>query len=96
MPVPDDALSLHQRWERDVRRAALARAIVAAREQAGMTQVQLAAASGISRSAIVRLEKAEASISSDRLWSLAKALGTKPSALLAAAEADEDAAETLD
>lgn len=78
-----------------MRRAALARALVDAREKAGLNQSQLAQASGLSRSAVVRLEKGDASISSDRLWDLARALGTRPSVLLAAAEADEAAAETL-
>lgn len=79
-----------------MRREALAAALVAARELAGLNQSELAKASGLSRSAIVRLEKGEASISSDRLWDLARALGTRPSALYAAAEANEAAAETLE
>lgn len=79
-----------------MRREALAKAIIAAREKAGLNQSQLAQASGLSRSAIVRLEKGEASVSSDRLWDLARALGTRPSALLAVAEADDAAADTLD
>nr|WP_221247108.1 helix-turn-helix transcriptional regulator [Gordonia humi] len=82
--------------ERVVRRTALARALVEARQQAGLNQSQLAAASGLSRSAIVRLERGDASISSDRLWDLAKALGMRPSQIYAAAEADEAAAQTLD
>lgn len=79
-----------------MRRAALAKALIAAREQAGLNQSELAATSGLSRSAIVRLERGDASISSDRLWDLARALGTTPSAIYAAAEADEAAAQTLD
>lgn len=79
-----------------MRREALAKALVDARQRVGLTQIQLATASGLSRSAIARLEAGEASISSDRLWDLARALGTRPSALLAAAEADDAAAETLD
>ncbi len=61
-----------------------------------MTQTELAEKAGLSRSVIARLENATASISSDRLWTIAAALGTKPSALLAAAEADDEAAATLD
>ena len=95
MPVADHRLDPQQLRERDVRRDALARALVEARRHAGLTQVELAASSGLSRSAIARLEAGEASISSDRLWDLAKALGTRPSALLAAAEADDAAADTL-
>ncbi|GAC80860.1 helix-turn-helix domain-containing protein [Gordonia malaquae] len=96
MPAPDDRLTPRQRRDRVVRREALAAALVAAREQAGLNQSQLAQASGLSRSAVVRLEKGDASISSDRLWDLARALGTKPSALYPAAEANEAAGRTLD
>jgi len=96
VPAPDDRLTPRQRRDRVVRREALAAALVAAREQAGLNQSQLAQASGLSRSAVVRLEKGDASISSDRLWDLARALGTKPSALYPAAEANEAAGRTLD
>lgn len=96
MPVPDDALTPEQLVVRRVRRDALAQALVAARQRAGLTQERLAETSGLSRSAIARLEAGEASISSDRLWDLAKALGTTPSAIYAAAEADRAAAETLE
>lgn len=78
-----------------MRRSALAKAIREAREKAGLNQSELVTKSGLSRSAIVRLERGDASISSDRLWDLARALGTTPSALYAAAEADEAAADTL-
>lgn len=61
-----------------------------------MTQTELAERAGLSRSVIARLETGAASISSDRLWVLAAALGTKPSRLLAAAEADGEAAATLE
>nr|WP_270484840.1 helix-turn-helix transcriptional regulator [Gordonia jacobaea] len=96
MPVPDDALTPEQLVVRRVRRDALAKALVAARQRAGLTQERLAETSGLSRSAIARLEAGEASISSDRIWDLAKALGTRPSSLYAAAEADRAAAETLE
>lgn len=79
-----------------MRRSALAKALIEARERAGLNQSELATASGLSRSAIVRLERGDASISSDRLWDLAKALGVRPSQIYAAAEADDAAARTLD
>lgn len=78
-----------------MRRKALAEALVEARQVAGMTQHQLAEKSGVSRSAIARVEAGEASISSDRLWDLAVALGMRPSAIFLAAEADESAERTL-
>ncbi|WP_341257810.1 helix-turn-helix transcriptional regulator [Gordonia malaquae] len=95
MPAPDQRFTPQQLRERVVRRAALARALVEARERSGLNQSQLATISGLSRSAIVRLERGDASISSDRLWDLAKALGMRPSEIYAAAEADEAAADTL-
>lgn len=81
---------------RAVRRRALADAVISARTAAGLTQQQVAERSGLSRSAIARLEAGEASLSSDRIWDLGRALGLRPSAIFAAAEADEEAAETLE
>lgn len=96
MPAPDERLTIEQKRVRAVRRRALAEAVVEARKTAGLTQQALADRAGLSRSAIARLESGEASISSDRLWDLAVALGERPSTLFAAAEADEAAAGTLD
>lgn len=95
MPAPDARLSQQELRDRVVRRAALARALMEARLKAGLTQQELADRSGVSRSAIVRLEAGAVSVSSDRVWSIAKALNVRPSALWAAAEADEAAAATL-
>lgn len=78
-----------------MRREALAAALIRARRAADMTQTELATASGMSRSAIARLESGDASIGSDRLWDICVALGMRPSALFLIAEADEAAAETL-
>ena len=96
MPARDDRLDEDQLAVRRVRRQALAKALVTARHKAGLTQGQLAERSGLSRSAIARAEAGEASLSSDRFWDLAKALGIRPSALWLAAEADDAAAATLD
>ncbi len=95
VPAPDNRLTPRERQERRVRRAALAKALVDARHAAGLTQDQLAERSGLSRSAIARAEAGEASLSSDRFWDLARALGIRPSTLWLAAEADEAAADTL-
>ena len=78
-----------------MRRQALAAALVAARQSAGLTQAELAEAASMSRSAIARLEAGDAAIASDRLWDICVALGLRPSAFFQLAEADVDAAETL-
>lgn len=69
-----------------MRRDAVGEAIRQARIDAGMTQHQLADASGVSRPAIARIETGEASIQIDRLWDLAEALNTTPSTILSSAE----------
>lgn len=89
MPAPFDHLTPRQLRLRDVRRQALGEALAAARQRAGLTQGELAEASGVSRPTISRLEQGTSSISSDRLWELAIACGTTPAALFEAAQADE-------
>ncbi|MFW0786409.1 helix-turn-helix transcriptional regulator [Gordonia sp. CPCC 206044] len=69
-----------------MRRDAVGEAIRSARLTSGMSQQQLADASGVSRPAIARIETGEASTQIDRLWELAEALNTAPSTLLAVAE----------
>ncbi len=69
-----------------MRRDAVGAAIRRAREAANLTQDELAAASGVSRPAIARIELGNSSVQIDRLWDLASALQTTPSALLANAE----------
>lgn len=94
MPAPLHRLTTAQLAVRDVRRAALGRAIAAARRDAGLTQEQLAAASGLSRPTISRLELGTSSVSSDALWDLAAGLDTTPAALFERAQ-DDDAVRAL-
>lgn len=95
MPVADSHLTPQRLWDRDVRRRALAAVLVDARKAAGLTQAQVAERAGLARSTLAELEKGRASISSDALWEIAKALGRPLSELIAAVEADEAAAATL-
>ncbi|MCZ4579422.1 helix-turn-helix transcriptional regulator [Gordonia amicalis] len=96
MPKPKpDSLTPHQRWERDVRRAALAAALIAARERQGLTRAQLAERARIDRTMLYRVETGKTSLSVDLLWDVCRALHLAPSELLAAAEADDAAAQTL-
>ncbi len=69
-----------------MRRDAVGAAIRRARESAGMTRDDLAKVSGVSQPAIARIELGNSSVQIDRLWDLAEALSTTPSALLADAE----------
>lgn len=95
MPTSNEWLSQEQLQVRALRRRALAEAVIAARTQLGLSQSELARRAGLSRSAVVKLETGESGFGVDRLWDLAAALGLRPSALLALAEADEDALATL-
>lgn len=69
-----------------MRRDAVGAAIRRAREAAGMSQDDLAEASGVSRPVIARIELGNSGVQVDRLWDLAEALSMTPSALLADAE----------
>ncbi|WP_287004237.1 MULTISPECIES: helix-turn-helix domain-containing protein [Gordonia] len=88
MPAPSTHLTQHQLRVRDVRRKALGAALAAARQRAGITQDELADASGVSRPTISRIEQGTSSISSDRLWDLAYCCGTTPADLFIAAQID--------
>lgn len=78
---------LHQKWMKDpeYRKAhaalapefALARAVIEARVQAGLTQEQLAARMETTQSAIARLESGRSKPSTQTLAKLAAATGTR-------------------
>lgn len=88
-------LSERKLHERDVVRHAMARAIVEAREAAGLSQAAAARRAGLSRSSYINLELGEVGLTSDRFLALARALRTRPSVLWQAVEADEAAAALL-
>ncbi|MFQ6329632.1 helix-turn-helix domain-containing protein [Nocardia sp. CWNU-33] len=69
-----------------MRRDAVGAAVRRARESAGMTRDDLARVSGVSQPALARIELGTSSVQIDRLWDLAEALSTTPSALLVDAE----------
>ena len=78
---------LHEKWssEREYRKAyeelqpefELARALIAARSQAGLTQAQLAARMNTSQSVVSRLESGQAHPSTKTLERIARATGTR-------------------
>ncbi|MFT3900702.1 MAG: helix-turn-helix transcriptional regulator [Gordonia sp. (in: high G+C Gram-positive bacteria)] len=69
------------------RRQALANALLARRNELGLPQREVIdRTADLSRSQLQRLEQAQTTITVERLWSLAAALETTPSALLATAE----------
>jgi len=96
VPAPSAHLSPYARHVRRMRRLALGQALSDARYAAGMTQTELAEASGVSRPTISRLEQGDSSISSDRIWDLAFAVGVEPAELFVAASALLDADEVAD
>lgn len=67
-------------------REALGARIAAERERAELTQLQLAEAIGLERSAISRIEQGRQGVDSLQLAALAEALGRPPAALLGAEE----------
>ena len=83
MTTPDDQAQTDQ----SRRRKALADAILARRNELDIPQrVVIDKTPDLSRSQLQRLEQAQTTVSVERLWSLAEALDTTPSALLLAAE----------
>ncbi len=96
MPAPDSRLTKHQIEVRKVRREALGAAIRDARKAAGLTQAEVAERAEMARSTIIEVERGQKSLSSDALFTLAVALGTRLSEIIAAVEADPDAAATLE
>ncbi|MFT3714415.1 MAG: helix-turn-helix transcriptional regulator [Gordonia sp. (in: high G+C Gram-positive bacteria)] len=73
--------------DQTARRKALAAALLARRNELGVPQREIIDRTpDLSRSQLQRLEQAQTTVSVERLWSLALALDTTPSALLQAAE----------
>ncbi|ANI91222.1 helix-turn-helix transcriptional regulator [Dietzia timorensis] len=95
MPVSDSRLTPQQLRGRDVRRKALAAVLIDSRKAAGLTQAQLAERAGLARSTIITIEQGKAGISSDALWEIAKAVERPLSEIIAAVEADDAAAASL-
>ena len=82
-----DFRQLHEKWSRDPDylkgyeemrpEFELARALIAARSQAGLTQAQLAARMETSQSVVSRLESGQAHPSTKTLERIARATGTR-------------------
>ncbi len=82
-----DFRQLHEKWSRDPGylkgyeemrpEFELARALIAARSQAGLTQAQLAARMETSQSVVSRLESGQAHPSTKTLERIARATGTR-------------------
>jgi transcriptional regulator with XRE-family HTH domain len=67
---------------------ALARNVVAARAETGMSQRGLAARAGMARAYLVRIEQGDANVGLGMLMVLARALGKKPADLIRTIPAD--------
>ncbi|MFJ7619806.1 helix-turn-helix domain-containing protein [Rhodococcus erythropolis] len=88
MPASDADLTAAYLRVRGMRRRALGAVIRAAREKSGLSQVELAAVTGISRHTLSRLENGAGDLIMSRFWDLAIALGTTPADLMAQAQAE--------
>ncbi|WP_353649713.1 helix-turn-helix transcriptional regulator [Nakamurella sp. A5-74] len=74
MPTDSSRLDADQLRRRDARRRALGFWVRVLRTDAGLTQEQLAHASGLDRTTIVHLEAGRRPLLTDRLWDLTAAL----------------------
>lgn len=67
---------------RTLRRRRFGQRLRETRERAGLTQEGLANVSGLSRTMIVEVEAGRRGVMLDRLWDLARALGSDPTDLV--------------
>ena len=63
------------------RRRAFGRRVASLRHERGLSQERLALDAGLDRSYMGRIERGEVSVSLDRIWGIADALGVKPAEL---------------
>ena len=75
MPTPRSHLTLKQERERAARRARFGARIRELRQEAGLTQEQVALAAGLDRPFLVQIEGGKRSLLVERLPDLAQALG---------------------
>lgn len=87
VPIPDPPTSQRELDRRRAHRLAFGDVLREARNHAGLSQDALAATSEISRPTIARVESGNHSLSLDRLWALAAALGVSASEIIARTEA---------
>lgn len=93
MPQSSAHLSEAQLAVQERRRVSLGNTICDLRHARGLTQTQLAAAVGISKRGVIRIEQGQTSLTVDILGRFADALGVRPSELLRLAE-ERDAADS--
>lgn len=84
MPTPRAYLTPEQEHERATRRAEFGATIRRLRQEAGLTQEQVALAAGLDRPFLVQIEGGKRSLMVERLPDLAWALGVQVSALFPA------------
>lgn len=82
VPVPLSRSTEEQlvRWR--ATRRAVGAAVRARRQEAGLTQEALAIDSGVTRNMLIHIEHGTRGVSFERIYDLARSLGTEPSALM--------------
>ena len=83
MPLPDPPPSDAEVVRRRLHRAAFGDVVREARRDAEMSQEELAMRAEVSRPTIARVEAGAHSITLDRLWAVAEALGVDAATLIA-------------
>lgn len=91
MPQSPAHLTAAQLAVQERRRMSLGSTVTRLRHTRSLTQAQLAAAVGVSKRGVIRIEQGQTSLTVDVLGRFADALGVRPSELLRLAE-EEDAA----
>lgn len=86
MPISDRRFSPAELREREIVRRAIGSVVARLRRSAGLTQLEVAELSNMSERELRRIEKGEGGTPLDRLWPLARAIGSSPAEIVAEAE----------
>lgn len=91
VPISDNQFSPAELRERDIVRRAIGTVITRLRKAANLTQVEAAGLANMSERELRRIEKGVGGTPLDRLWPLARAVGSTPAEIVLAAQQIIDA-----
>lgn len=86
MPTSDSRFSPQELREREIVRQAIGTVIRRQRTTAGLTQIEVAKIANMSARELRRIETGEGGTPLDRLWPLARAIGTTPAEIVLEAQ----------